>query len=64
MTGMPLTGDGVQGTVLVCDGCGRSRRTTATGLFAWDLLWLQAAQAGWTGLDRRLGPHLCTICAG
>lgn len=59
---MPTTEQGATGTVLVCDGCGRSRRTTDSHKFAWDLLWLQASQAGWKGSDRPLGPHYCTIC--
>ncbi|PWK84823.1 hypothetical protein C8D88_10730 [Lentzea atacamensis] len=61
---MPTTDDGLTGTILVCDGCGRSRRTSATGRIAWDLLWLQADQAGWSGSDRPLGPHYCTVCMG
>lgn len=63
VTGMPITDDGITGTILVCDGCGRSRRTSSTGPIAWDLLWLQANVAGWAGSDRALGPHYCTVCA-
>ncbi|SDG65947.1 hypothetical protein SAMN05216553_110103 [Lentzea fradiae] len=63
MTGMLTTDDGWTGTVLVCDGCGRTRRTSATGMFAWDLLWEQADHAGWTGSGRPPGPHHCGTCA-
>ncbi|WP_143035917.1 hypothetical protein [Lentzea fradiae] len=59
---MPITDDGSTGTILVCDGCGRSRRTSSTGPIAWDLLWMQANVAGWGGSDRALGPHYCTVC--
>ncbi len=61
---MPTTENGTAVTILVCDGCGRSRRIGSTNVFAWDLLWLQADQAGWTGSGRPLGPHYCTFCAG
>ena len=59
---MPIVGDTAE-TVLVCDGCGRSRRIDDTGLAAWGLLWLQAAKVGWRGSDRAFGPHYCTHCA-
>jgi hypothetical protein len=61
---MPTTDEGVAGTILVCDGCGRSRRISSTGPIAWELLWLQAGIAGWTGSHRALGPHYCSICVG
>ncbi|GLZ28046.1 hypothetical protein Lesp02_02360 [Lentzea sp. NBRC 105346] len=62
MTGMPSASDTAE-TVLVCDGCGRSRRID-DGPSAWGLLWMQATKDGWKGSDRALGPHYCTVCVG
>ncbi|SDD39008.1 hypothetical protein [Actinokineospora iranica] len=62
MTAIP-DDSGTPALVLICDGCGRSRRGERARPEAWLLLWSQAGGAGWRGRDRAIGPHFCPLCA-
>ncbi len=47
--------------LLICDSCGRAF-TPDRVLRTWPDLWREASTDGWTGRDRRVGPHSCDLC--
>jgi hypothetical protein len=59
-----IPGDDESALILICDHCGRTCDNGDPPPVAWADLWRRAADAGWGGRDRAVGPHFCLRCAG